>query len=252
MMTVRSSRSLLSLIVAAIVLAGCGRPEVLVTHKCQLLVVLDKTNSVSYVRKRPHIQDELLRRFNGTYGGATKDIASWLLVITGNTNVFAVPARFGEDRPIGEEDSREQQQKVQRWNTEKRIWLADRVKDIGSLIDSPCGSNRTDIFSIFNGIGQVQKEGRPGDSVTVIIFSDMVNTSGPINMLNKGLSVDNAREKGKAICSAMMKRGEVSGTENLDLTIYTPDEMENSGVVKLFWDGFFEQWGLKPEQYHFE
>lgn len=252
MMTVRSSRSFLKLILAAVILTGCGRPDVLVTpHKCQLLVVLDKTNSVSYVRKRSHIQEELVRRFNGAYADATKDIACWSMVITGNTNVFAVPERFGKDRPEGEEDSREQQERVQRWNSEKRVWLAERVKEIGAGIDSACHNNRTDIFSIFNGIGQVQKEAGKGDSVMVIIFSDMVNTSGPMNLL-RDLTMDNARDKGKAVCSQMMRRGEMSGTENLDLTIYTPDEMENSAEVKLFWDGFFGQWGLRQDQYHFE
>jgi len=232
-------------------LAGCGQQETMATHGCKLLVILDKTNSVRYVRKRAHIHEELERRFNSAFADATKDIARWSMVITGNTNVFPVPDRFGKDRPEGEDDSREQQQRVQEWTTAKRIWLEGRVEDTEARIDSACYSNRTDIFSIFNGIGEVQKECHPGDSVAVIIFSDMVNTRGPMNLLG-GLSMENAREKGKAVCSEMMRRGEMSGTANLDLTIYTPDVMDNSAKVKLFWDGFFGQWGLRQDQYHFE
>jgi len=248
----RSLTSLVNLVLATMVFFGCKQHDVAVAHKCQLLVVLDKTNSVSYVNARRHIQEELHRRFVETYANATKDIKSSLLVITGSTSVFPEWCRFGKDMPEGDEDSRAYQQRLLQWKTEKRIWLAERVKDIGSRIDGRCGSNTTDIFSIFNGIGQVKKEAGDGDSVMVIIFSDMVNTCGKMNMLSKEMTMDNARENGKNVCSAMKRNGEMSGTENLDLTIYTPDGAENSRKVKLFWDGFFEEWGLKPGQYHFE
>jgi hypothetical protein len=70
----------------------------------------------------------------------------------------------------------------------------------------------------------------------------------------KGLNLDNARGKGKAACIDLLEHRRIttSGNGNLYLTIYTPEGMQNTGTVKEFWDGFFEQWGLKEDQYRFE
>lgn len=254
MMMVRNSRSLLKWLAAVLVLGGCGRQQdAPLAHRCQLVVVLDKTASVSYTRKLPLIQPELLRAYSRTYATATKDIQSSLLIIKDNTRVFPELFRFDMDHPVGDEESRIYQQELLQWNTGKRKWLADRVKDIVDRMDSPCRSNTTDVFSIFSGIDQVQKNDGKWDSIEVLIFSDMVNTCKPINM-RRGVTVDNAKAKGTAICADLIERGQISasGNENLRFTIYPPDDMENTGAVQLFWNGFFDRWGLKPGQYRFE
>jgi len=252
-MTVRKSRSFLSISVAGIFLLGCQQVEKETVRRCQLLVILDKTASVNYTQKREKIHQALTRDFARTYASATKDIQSSLLVITGNTVVFPEPFRFDVDKPMGEEGSRIYQQSLLEWHTGKRKWLSGRIDDICNRIDSPCRSTRTDIFSIFSGIAQVQKDGGPWDSVVVDIFSDMVNTSRTFNMATD-TSLNNAREKGKTVCADLMQKGVITpvANENLHLTIYTPDSMVNTGAVNQFWAGFFEHWGLKPNQYRFE
>jgi hypothetical protein len=164
-----------------------------------------------------------------------------------------VPNRFGTDKPKDDDGSRGSQQAIQHWNTEKRKWLLNRVDEIVALIDSPCTSNTTDVFSIFNGIEQVQKNDGPWDSINVVVFSDMVNTCRPINMV-KDIDITNARAKGESVCGDFMKQRRISGegNDNLYLTIYTPDDMKNTAEVNQFWAGFFEQMGLKPTHYRFE
>lgn len=254
MMMVRISRSSSSLFAAALFLMACG-PDTMVTpeHKCQLVVVVDKTNSVSYIQKRDHIQQELASKFTQTYACATKDIQCSLLIINGNTSVFPIPFRLDKNRPETEAGSRGGEQALHEWNTQKRRWLTDRVKDVMTRIENPCSSNTTDVFSIFNGIGQAKKNNGPWDSVVVVIFSDMVNTCRPVNMV-KEIDMTNARAKGRAICSDLIKSGQIeeTGNEHLYLTIYTPDEMKNTGAVNQFWTGFFDRWGLRPNQYRFE
>jgi len=239
---------------AALLLVACGQERIAArAHKCQLVVVLDKTNSVTYKQKLPHIRQELLWNFSNIYDAATKDIQSSRLVITDSTSVFPEPARFRRDQPVGEEDSRGYQQALLQWKTEKRKWLADRVKDVVEKIESPCNHNTTDVLSIFSGIAQVQKNDGPWDSVVVVIFSDMVNTSRPVNMI-RDLTLDNAKTKGIKVCSDLLARREISNDNNGNLffTVYTPDRMENTEKVILFWTGFFEKWGLKTKQYRFE
>jgi hypothetical protein len=253
MTMVRSLKLFLNLFMGTLMLAGCKEDPVTPAHKCQVLVVLDKTSSVSYAKSLPRIQKELTSRFAQTYASASKDIQSSLLVITSDTKVFPVPNRFGTDKPKDDDGSRGSQQAIQHWNTEKRKWLLNRVDEIVALIDSPCTSNTTDVFSIFNGIEQVQKNDGPWDSINVVVFSDMVNTCRPINMV-KDIDITNARAKGESVCGDFMKQRRISGegNDNLYLTIYTPDDMKNTAEVNQFWAGFFEQMGLKPTHYRFE
>jgi hypothetical protein len=240
---------------ALVFLIGCVGNDMAVVpkHKCQLVVVLDKTNSVTYVQKREHIRQELMSKFDRTYDGATNNIQSSLLVITGSTSVFPVLYRFEVQLPAGEDDNRGYQEALLQWNTEKRKWLAGRVKEVVGRIDSPCRSNTTDIFSIFSGIAQVQKNDGPWDSINVMVFSDMVNTCSSLNM-RSGVNIQNAREKGKTMCKDLIAGGRMAatGNENLYFKVYTPDMMENTEAVNLVWTSFFQQWGLKPDQYRFE
>jgi len=234
-------------------LGGCQQEAKVPPHKYQLLVVLDKSNSVAFKAKRDRISEALKQDFYGTYASATKDIQCSMLVITGNTNVFPEVYPFELKYPEGEEGSRTYEYLVHKWETDKRKWLSERIHDVLARIDSPCTSNTTDILSIFSGISQVQRNCGPWDSIVVVIFSDMINTRGSVNMARYA-SMSYPRAKGKEVCSNMIADGELSGTgnENLHFKIYTPDGMERTGEVHQFWTGFFGQWGLRPEQYIFE
>jgi hypothetical protein len=247
----------LKLVTATLLMVGCGATNVPAPiHRCQAVVVVDKTNSVSYTNKLPLLQARFGRAFEGTYVSSVKDIQTARLVITGNTGVFPELHSFYTGYPQGEEGSRSYDNDLQRWNIEKRKWIAVEERQTIALIESACNSNTTDIFSIFNGIGQLQTAKGHWDSINVFIFSDMTNTcASTINMnSSKQVTVQNAFEKGKTICHNLMTSGQLSSgnTDNLYLTIYTPDKMDNTALVSQFWKGFFEQWGLAEDHYHFE
>jgi len=235
-----------------LLLMGCGEDPIAPTYKCQLVVVLDKTGSVSYANRLPDVQQKLASEFARTYGSAEKNIQTSLFEITGDTKVFPEFNRFEKGRPV-DDGSRGSQEAVQHWDTQKRTWLSDRVKDIVARINIPCTSKSTDIFSVFSGIEDVQKNGGAWDSVDVVIFSDMVNTGRRINM-NREIDMANAKVKGGAICNDLIKTGQLSGTgkDNLYLTIYIPDDVKKTAELKQFWEGFFEQWGLKRDHYRIE
>jgi hypothetical protein len=238
----------------ALLIAGCNTIQAPgPRYKCQAVIIVDKTNSVDYTDKLPLLQQELARNFELTYGSATKNIQSSRLIITGITKVFPDLNHFSKDCPDAEEESRSEEEAREKWKMEKRKWMADELKYVISLIKSPCNSNTTDVFSIFSGIQQVQQNNGPWDSINVFIFSDMINTSSPINLLTD-ITLNNAHEKGKTICQNLIDHGQISSgnTENLYLTIYTPDKMEKPAIVNQFWKGFFQQWGLQDTHYHFE
>lgn len=170
--------------IAILLILGCGNvKDLLLPHKCQVVVVLDKTNSVSYINKLPRLQQVFARNFELTYAFMEKNIQCSHLIITGNTQVFPDVDPFSKDCPYAEEQNRTTEAAIQRWKTEKRKWISDEIRQIISLIESPCNSNTTDIFSIFSGIQEVQKNNGPWDTINVFVFSDMINTSKPINML---------------------------------------------------------------------
>ncbi len=250
-------KSFLKFLTIAFLIEGCGmtdKPDpASFPHKCQAVVIIDKTNSVSFTSKLPKLQKEINDKLETTYATATKGVQSAHLIITGNTNVFPEYNYFRSLYPEGDEDSRTYQQALLNWKTEKRKWIFQEVKQVVTLIEGPCNNNRTDVFSIFSGIQQAQKNNAPWDSVNIIIFSDMINTCGPLNML-KQITVSNAQGKGKEVCQSLLNNGEIS-RENIDklyLTIYTPENMVNTNVVSQFWKGFFGNWGMKDTQYHFE
>lgn len=249
---VPNSKLFPKIVIASFLVVACGATGIdpAPSCKCQAVVVVDKTNSVSFTDRLPQLQQELTRDLEYTYGNTTKDIQISHLIITGHTRVFPVPDHFYMDYPSGEEGSRSYEEQLHSWNIAKRKWIADEVKQVVSLIESPCNDNTTDIFSIFSGIQQVQKNNGPWDSVKVFIFSDMINTCNPINLVT-GITVNNAYQKGKKVCENLIDHGLISkgNTQNLHLTIYTPANMNQSAKVSQFWKGFFEQWGLQDYQF---
>jgi hypothetical protein len=250
-------KSLIKFLTIAFLIEGCGmtdKPDpASFPHKCQTVIIIDKTNSVSFTSRLPKVQQEISHKLGDIYATTTKGIQSAHLIITGNTKVFPDYNYFRSAYPEGDEESRTFQQSLLNWKTEKRKWISEEVKQVVALIESPCNSNTTDIFSIFSGIQQAQKNNAPWDSVTVIIFSDMINTCAPVNMLNE-ITVSNAQEKGKKVCQNLINTGQIvtENTKNIYLTIYTPDKMKKTAEVNQFWKGFFENWGLLDSQYHFE
>jgi hypothetical protein len=245
----------LNLILAASLLTACGMTDKHVpAHKCQVVVVFDKSNSVSFSDKIPTLEKGLKQSFAVSYTTATKDIQYSRLIINGQTNIFPVPDRFSKPCLYPDPHTRLEQQEFDDWQTEKRRWMKNGVVQIIQLIQSPCTSNSTDVFSIFDGIRQVQKNNGPWDSINVIIFSDMINTTRLINMNTKDITVANASDKGKSICQSLInsKRLTPGETENLFLTIYTPGNMTQTAFVYHFWEGFFKQWGLHEDHYNFQ
>jgi hypothetical protein len=250
-------KSFLKFLTIAFLVEGCGmtdKPDLAsFPHKCQAVVIIDKTNSVSFTSRLPKLQQEITNKLGDTYAAATKGVQSAHLIITGNTRVFPDYNYFRSACPEGDEESRSFQQSLLNWKTEKRKWISEEVKQVVALIESPCNSNKTDIFPIFSGIQQAQKNNAPWDSVNILIFSDMINTCAPVNMLNE-ITVSNAQEKGKRVCQSLIDDGQISkeNTDKLHLTIYTPENMNKTALVSQFWKGFFGNWGLKETQYHFE
>jgi hypothetical protein len=238
-------------IAAALFASSCYGVNKPIQHKCEAIVVLDKTNSVSYSKRLPQLGKELTGKLLQTYDLSTQCIQCSRFTITGNTEVFPTVDHFDKVCPI-DDGSRTSHENWLLWQMAKKKWVYDEVKMVDSLITSPCISNTTDIFSIFSGFEQVQQSGAPWDSINVFIFSDMVNTTGMINMA-VGLNANNARNKGKSVYQKLLDQGRVTtgNTDNLYLTIYTPDSVNNSEAVYQFWQGFFAQWGLSKSHYKF-
>jgi len=250
-MTVANSKLFHKIFIAAILLSGCGHTG-MTPPKYQAVIVVDKTNSIVYT-KRAQLEQKVALNIEQTYASATNDIQLSLLKITGNTQVIPAFDRFEEKYPDEEEGSRRYEEELLRWKTKKRIWISDEERQIDSLIESSCKSNTTDIFSTFTGIQQAQKNHGPWDSISVYILSDMTNTSGSVNMLKLKCS-DTAFNRGKMVCRGLITQGQIltGNTENLHLIIYTPGNMQKTELITRFWEGFFEQWGLKVSQYQFE
>lgn len=221
--------------------------------KNQLVIVIDKSASVTYGNKISNIQSELKRIFNDVYGKSTEHIMLSKFVINGDTRIFPEPVRFNLACPNPHPESRSEVEALQNWKIEKAKWVSARINETVDVIKQPPYSSSTDIFAIFSGLEQVQRVDGPWDEIKVLVFSDMINTANGRNM-RQGLTEGNAFAKGKEACRSLISQGSLSkkNIDNLYITIYTPDKMPDSGIVSAFWKGFFEEWGLAEEKYHFE
>jgi hypothetical protein len=246
-MMVLNSRSFLSPLLAVLVFSRCQPAP---KPHCQAVIVLDKTNSVSYAKRWPLLRQEITEDFVRTYFTAIENIQCSRLIITGNTRFSPEVSRFDEVRPNAEGRSGEED--LEKWEEDKQDWIDREANRVDSLVSVRCTSNTTDIFSIFSGIQQVQRTNGSWDSVKVFIFSDMVNTAGPDNM--NRMPLDSANAMGREVCKRLIRQGQITAgnTENIYLTIYTPDTMDHPALVNLFWKGFFAEWGLSEKHYHFE
>jgi hypothetical protein len=221
--------------------------------KNQLVIVIDKSASVTYENKISNIQSELKRIFNEVYGKSSEHIMLSKFVINGDTRIFPEPVRFNIPCPNPYPESRSEVEALQNWKIEKAKWMSARINETVSLIKKPPYSSSTDIFAIFSGLEQVQRVDGPWDAIKVLVFSDMINTANGRNM-KQGLTEGNAFNKGKEECKELISQGSLSkkNIDNLYITIYTPDQMPESGIISAFWKGFFDEWGLPEEKYHFE
>ena len=250
-MMVANLKSYRKIIIAVLFLSSCS-PKDITPPKRQAVIVVDKTSSIVYT-KLAQLEQKIALNIKQTYDSATSDIQLSLLKITGNPQVIPAFDRFEEKYPEDEDGGRTYEEELLRWKAKKKMWISDEERQIDSLVEGACKSNTTDIFSTFKGIQQAQQNHGPWGSVNVYILSDMTNTSRPFNML-KMKSLDSAFNRGKVICQDLINQGQISAgnTENLHLIIYTPDNMQKPDLVMRFWEGFFEQWGLKVSQYQFE
>ena len=221
--------------------------------KNQLVIVLDKSNSVTYDSKLNNIESELKRSFQEMYAKSLDHIQLSRFVINSDTRIFPEPERFNIPCPNPNPESRSEVTAFQNWQIEKTKWISNQIRHTMDQIKKPPYSMSTDVFSIFSGLEQVQRVDGPWDNIKVLIFSDMIHTVSGRNM-KKGLTEANAFEKGKEECKSLMAQGTIKkgSIGNVYLTIYTPDTMPDSRVISAFWKGFFEEWGLSETQYHFE
>jgi hypothetical protein len=222
-------------------------------YKNQLVIVIDKSNSVTYKNKTENIESELRRNFQEAYGKALDHIQLSRFTINGDTRTFPEPVRFDVPCPDPQPESRSEVEAFQNWQIQKAKWISSQIKQTLENIEQPPYASRTDVFSIFSGLEQVQYVDGPWDEVRVMIFSDMIHTVNGKNM-RQGLTQDNAFEKGKEQCKALIDQGTIRkvSTSNLYITVYTPDNMPESSLFSAFWKGFFEEWGLPESQYHFQ
>jgi hypothetical protein len=247
-------RSCLSLIGILFITSCITAPEQTERQeKNQLVIVIDKSKSVTYTNKLSNIESELKRSFQETYGKAMDHIQLSRFIINGDTRIFPEPERFNIPCPNPHPESRSEVEAFQNWQVEKTKWISNQGKQVINLIKQPSYSTSTDVFSIFSGLEQVQRVDGPWDHIRVMIFSDMIHTMNGHNM-KKGLTASNAFAKGKEECRSLITQGTIrkGSIGNVYLAIYTPDEMPESAIISAFWKGFFEEWGLPETQYHFE
>jgi hypothetical protein len=233
--------------------ACTSKPDLDKSSKNQLVVVIDKSKSVTFNSRIETIKSNLTREFETVYKYATNNIQYSGFTITEDTRVFPSPHRFERRCNNFNPENRTEQQELDDWYAEKERWYSDNINETIKSLEAEPTSKSTDIFSALSGVQQVQTTGGPWDSVNVIIFSDMINTTDGHNM-RRGLTLENALAKGKSECQVLINQGRLKkgNTGNLYLTIYTPDNMSETTNVNLFWKGFFEEWGLAVDQYHFE
>jgi hypothetical protein len=218
-----------------------------------VVAVVDKSQSVTFNNNKDKIQQELKQKFDKIYKNSYQNIQYALLTINNNTRVIPDFNRFHKECPNMNPESRSQEQALEDWQEDKKKWLNESCTRILNLIQQKPSSNSTDIFGIFSGVTEVQKTDGPWDKIEIVIFSDMIHTLDGHNMM-QGLTTENAYQAGKNECQTLLAQNSISkaNNKNLHFTIYTPDKLDNSGSIRLFWKGFFEKWGLTENQWQFE
>lgn len=217
----------------------------------QVVVVLDKSKSVTYDSKAAVIKTWLKRKFLDVYGEA-KDVFQYSTIfINDQTRVFPAPVNFTARCLYPEPATRLEEMELTKWKAKKNKWLNKHVDSLYNQIMMPPNGKRTDIYSMFEAVQNVQKSNGPWEEITVLVFSDMVHTaSGDF----KQLTIENAYAKGRDACAKLVRQMRIAkgNTANLRFHIYTPDNMSNTHIVNLFWKGFFAEWGITESQYQFQ
>lgn len=250
----RTSKLYLNFLIFIGFIAACNSSDLNPTYtKNQLVVVVDKSSSVSYEDKISDVRNELFRNFNSAYDSAMDLIQYSLFTINEQTKSFADPVRFNKKCGAMQKGARTDKKTYKDWQEVKNIWINSQVQKITDLIHQNPQSQSTDVFSIFTGLQHTQAFDGPWDRIRVLIYSDMIHTMDGHNM-RKGLNKENAFEKGKVELRDLLQHGRIKkgDTKNLFLTIYTPTKMEDPSTIELFWKGFFEEWGLPESQYQFQ
>jgi hypothetical protein len=233
-----------------------GSPANILGKKKQILVVIDKTASVNYQQRMNDLKSELRSNFNNTYDDMYDHIQVYEMIINGNTKVFPSCIKFTKQCPNVNPESRSETEDLEDWKFSKKKWLQSIQDSILTTVKAPCNSNRTDIFGVFEAIQEVQKsDGGHWDSIEVFICSDMVHTLSDFNML-KMLNTKNAFSSGKTKCDDLINDKKIKklGKEqkNIKFEIYTPPTVVNSSIIRTFWQGFFQEWGLPDLNYSFQ
>jgi hypothetical protein len=237
-----------------ILLTGCyasdTKPK---SPKNQLVIVLDKSQSVSYENKIANVFLNLKAAFKNTYTNCYEGIQFSKFEINGDTRVFPAPIRFELKCPTINPESRSEQLALQSWQLNRDKWLNVQATNIANQIKETPNSKTTDVFSIFEGLQQVQKSDGPWDRINVLIFSDLINTTSVLNM-NSIVNNSNPHQLGKNICASLVQTGRIrkGNLQNIYITIYPPDRMQHTLQYNSFWKGFFQEWGIPDNQYRFE
>src|SRR5687768_18480320 len=106
-------------------------------YKNQLVIVIDKSNSVTYDNKISNIQSELKRNFNEVYGKSLHHIQLSKFVINDDTRIFPEPVRFNIPCPNPDPESRSEVEALQNWQVEKAKWISSRITETVNLIRQP-------------------------------------------------------------------------------------------------------------------
>src|SRR5690349_12571356 len=113
-------RSCLSLISILFITSCVSAPQPKEKEeKNQLVIVIDKSKSVTYSNKLNNIESELKRNFQEYYGKSLEHIQLSRFIINGDTRIFPEPDRFNLRCPNTQPESRSEVEAFQNWQVEK-------------------------------------------------------------------------------------------------------------------------------------
>lgn len=253
---IQNLKLLLSLFVLINSFSGCYDSEAAQNEslfKSHLVVVVDKSVSVTYNNRFTNIQENLKSHFKATYDNVMNDIQFVSLIIDGNTRVVPEYNHFENNCPYIKPETLSQKKAIGNWKQQRNKWLHAKRLEVERLVQQPPTSRSTDIFSALKGIQLTQSTNGPWNKINVLIFSDMIHTIDGQD-IRRGINQNNANDKGKLACLELVQKSMIrkGGNQNLYLTIYTPDNFNNSSVIHTFWEGFFEEWGIPRKNWRFE